>query len=91
MLTRVWPKLICPNSNLQKQNYISEKHLALAKKINNIEEIVEAYADLKENEYNLHNYAKAHEYEKLYSDYRDSSYNETVIQEYGGDGIQVPE
>ncbi|MBS1596672.1 MAG: tetratricopeptide repeat protein [Bacteroidetes bacterium] len=57
-----------------------EKHLAIVKKINNIEEIIEAYADLKENEYNLHNYAKAHEYEKLYAIYKDSAYNESVTR-----------
>jgi signal transduction histidine kinase len=55
-----------------------EKYLTLIKKNKNTEEIIEAYADLKENEYNLHNYAKAHEYEKLYNAYKDSAYNESV-------------
>lgn len=55
-----------------------EKHLALAQQTRDYQEIIEAYADLKENEYNLHNYAKAHEYEKLYASYKDSAYNESV-------------
>jgi two-component system sensor histidine kinase UhpB len=59
------------------KNYL-EKYLSIIKENKNREEIIEAYADLKENEYNLHNYAKAHEYEKQYNAYKDSAYNESV-------------
>ena len=55
-----------------------EKQLAQARQEKNTEESIEAYWDLAENEYALHNYAKAYAYQKLFSVYKDSAYSETA-------------
>jgi two-component system sensor histidine kinase UhpB len=55
-----------------------EKHLLLSKNNKDIEEIIQAYWNMAQNEYALKNYAKAFEYQKLYSTFMDSSYSESA-------------
>jgi two-component system sensor histidine kinase UhpB len=56
-----------------------ERHLAQARQLKSMEEITEATWDLSENEYALHHFEKAYQYQKLYSTYRDSAYNKSSL------------
>ena len=57
-----------------------EKHFLMAKQMNSTEEIIEACWSISQNEYALHNYKKAYEYQKLFSTYRDSAYTESIAR-----------
>jgi two-component system, NarL family, sensor histidine kinase UhpB len=63
---------------VKAQPYL-EKHLDLARQAKSMEEVTEATWNLSENEYALHHYEKAYQYQKLYSTYRDSAYNKSSI------------
>jgi two-component system sensor histidine kinase UhpB len=54
------------------------KHFQLAKDDKDNGEIIEATLNIAENEYALHHYDKAYEFQKLYSAYKDTVYTATA-------------
>ncbi|MEO6135574.1 MAG: tetratricopeptide repeat protein [Ginsengibacter sp.] len=57
-----------------------EKHFLLAKRDKDNGEIIEGLLNMAQNEYALHHYEKAYQYQLSYSSYKDSAYSESTAK-----------